>query len=160
MKRLFFFILCGIVLPGSVFAASGCGFGTRLYGDSLLGEIMALSQDAASSVSNSLSITSGTSGCSNSGVVQNEKQMNFIIHTYPNLEEDILKGSGPYLANLVEIMGCPSHVNTEFQQSVQTKIEDLVEKPLDQKSKALQFYFQLNIELNSNPVFQDACNNS
>ena len=160
MKRLLFFVLCGIVLPSSVFAASGCGFGTRLYGDSFLGETFALTQDAGSSISNSFSTTSGTSGCSNSGIVQHEKQKNFIIHTYPNLEEDILKGSGPYLANLVEVMGCSSNVNTEFQKSVQTKIENLIEQPIDQKSKALRFYQQLNTELNNNPVFLDACHNS
>ncbi len=160
MKRLLFFLLFGLALPGSIIAASGCGFGTRLYGDSLLGETFALSADAGSSVSNSFSITSGTSGCSNSGIVQNEKQKNFIIHTYPNLEEDIIKGSGPYLVNLVEIMGCSTTVNSEFQKSVQTTIEALVDQPIDQKTKALRFYDQLNSELHTNPVFLNACHNS
>lgn len=160
MKRLLFFLICGLALPGSIFAASGCGFGTRLYGDSLLGETFALTADAGSSVSNSLSITSGTSGCSNSGFVQKEKQKNFIIHTYPNLEEDVIKGSGPYLVNLEEIMGCSTGVSTEFRKSVQTTIEDLVTQPLDNETKALRFYDQLNNELQSNPVFLNGCHQS
>lgn len=160
MKQILFLILLGFIVPGSVLAAGGCGFGTRLYGDSLLAETFALSQDAGSSISNSLSITSGTSGCSNSGIVLNEKQKNYILHTYANLEEDIMKGTGPYLANLVEIMGCSPSVNPEFRQSAHTKIEGLLEQQMDQETKALKFYFQMNDELKSNPVFLNACHNS
>lgn len=160
MKRFILFVLCGLVLPGSLLAASGCGFGTRLYGDSLLGEIFALSADAGSSVSNSLSITSGTSGCSNSGVVMKERQKNYIVHTYPNLEEDVIKGSGPYLVNLSEVMGCSAKVPAEFRSSVQTTIEGLVAEPMNQQEKALEFYRQLNFEMISNPVLANACHQS
>lgn len=99
------------LFAGSVAVAgdAGCGLGSMLIkSNTKLPQLFAVTTNGTFG-SQTLGITSGTSGCSASGLVQNDKQIQYFVEV--NQEEimrDMAQGHGEKLSTLAALNGCSS----------------------------------------------------
>ena len=72
-------------------------------------------------------ITTGTSGCSNSGIIKNEyEQQVFVAANFDALSGDIARGQGENVMALSALMGCPASMSAEVAHVAQAHFEDWV----------------------------------
>ncbi|MBF0288275.1 MAG: DUF3015 family protein [SAR324 cluster bacterium] len=137
-------------------ALAGCGFGARTYGRTLLAELFAMGE-TISTPFNSSSITSGTSGCSNSGFVNREWQETFVAETYHQLEEESSKGHGPYLTSMARILGCPESLHPTVSEVAHQNFSSLFEITTESRQRPKAFLSQMKRHIESNPHLQGQC---
>jgi hypothetical protein len=96
----------------------GCGLGSQIWADSAAKKhILQQSMIATTNGTGmqTFAITSGTSGCTNDGViVQNEKVNVFAGVNFDNLSQEIAQGQGEHLTSLATLMGVPAEHQAEF----------------------------------------------
>lgn len=106
MKAL---IIAVLTLAGiSAFAGdSGCGLGSVIISkNSKLLQLFSMTTNA-SFLSQPFGITSGTSGCSSSGFVQTDKQIEYFVEVnHDDLSREMAEGSGEKLSVLAQMHGC------------------------------------------------------
>lgn len=132
MKRLVMCmgLVCAVTVPSAaVYAANdgaGCGLGQRiLAGQSGVGA------NVGAAIINFLagqiySMTTGTSGCDTSKTVQNDQQREtFVADNMDNLNADMAKGQGEYLAALAQIMGVEAQDTPAFNRVAQEQYESI-----------------------------------
>ncbi|MDZ4678062.1 MAG: DUF3015 family protein [Oligoflexia bacterium] len=130
----------------AIFGDSGndrCGVGSMLWkGNSVSSQICEESTNALSM--DAFSITTGTSGCSNSGIVNNvsEQQLHFASVNLEEIVSDMAKGQGEVLAGFSYSLGCSSYVRAHFGEVSQKSFQEIVPQqhvsPIDliQRTKA------------------------
>lgn len=107
--RLAIFALVSM-LGFSAFAGdAGCGLGSLIITkNSKLLQLFALTTNG-SFFSQGFGITSGTSGCSASGLVYNDKQIEYFVEVnQEDLSREMAQGRGDKLATLALLNGCAS----------------------------------------------------
>lgn len=88
----------------------GCGLGKLLWSGAGSGQNKIVQQVLAATTNGTFGnqtfgITSGTSGCTNDGLVKNDqKVIVFASINFDNLKQDMARGQGEYLASLAELM--------------------------------------------------------
>lgn len=110
MKSFTIIALFGISLvAGSAVAAdksNGCGMGWYFSSNKTI-LASSIRQSTNSLSSNSVSMTSGTSGCSEHDLVKNEKRsIHFLEANFDHLRMDAAKGQGEFLAAFSETLNC------------------------------------------------------
>lgn len=80
--------------------------------------------------SQTFGISSGTSGCTNDGMIMKNKHINMASSTFENLAQEMAQGHGEHLASLATLLGVPEADQPEFFALVQEKYTHLI--PLDQ----------------------------
>ncbi|PAF45007.1 DUF3015 family protein [Helicobacter sp. 11S02596-1] len=108
MKKLTLSLVLAGALASTAFAAanksSGCGLGSMLIdGDSKLIHIIQATTNGTSA-NQTFAITSGTSGCSDTKLVLDERVQEFVAANMDNLSKDISRGAGESLDTLVELL--------------------------------------------------------
>ncbi len=78
--------------------------------------------------------TSSPSSCSGA----NKTAAAFIYETYPNLEEDIVKGGGAHVAALMQIAGCESSSQAIAVSSMQADLADELSADTDRLKKSVK----------------------
>jgi len=76
--------------------------------------------------SQTFGISSGTSGCTNDGVIMKNKHVNMASLTFQSLAEEMAQGRGEHLASLAVLLGVPEEAQPEFFALVQEKYTILV----------------------------------
>ncbi len=76
--------------------------------------------------SQTFGISSGTSGCTNDGVVMKNKHINLASHAFENLAQEMAQGRGEHLASLATLLGVPEDAQPDFFALVQEKYTTLV----------------------------------
>jgi len=106
----------------------GCGLGKMLF-DSQPKSILMQHFGSTSNVpSQPFGISSGTSGCTNNGmVVQEERTTMFAQLNFENLSQDMAQGHGEHLAALATLMGVPPDRQHDFFSMAQAKYVDLID---------------------------------
>ncbi|MGH7230055.1 MAG: DUF3015 family protein [Nitrospiraceae bacterium] len=108
----------------------GCGLGAQIWADSAAKKHIL--QQAMIATTNgtgmqTFAITSGTSGCTNDGViVQNEKVNVFAGINFENLSQEMAQGQGEHLTSLATLMGVPAEHQTEFLSLAQDQYMTLL----------------------------------
>lgn len=113
-------LLCS---PAAVLAATGtmeggpgCGLGAMLWADSVSKKhIMQQSFIVTTNQTGfqTFGITSGTSGCTNDGVIAKQEAVNvFVGFNFDDLLEEMAQGSGEHLVGLAELAGIPAHLRS------------------------------------------------
>jgi DUF3015 family protein len=96
----------------------GCGLGKLAWADSKNQKNIAPQVMMATTNGFGLycfAISSGTSGCTNDGVIWASERANvFVASNFENLAQDIARGGGEHLASLAALMGVPAEQQTEF----------------------------------------------
>lgn len=121
----------GLALSAGVVLADdngpGCGLGKMIWGSSTNKIIQgSLAATTNATAGQTYSITTGTSGCTNHGIVQNDKQVEvFVAVNFENLKEDMVRGQGEYLQSLSNLMGVPAEKQPTFFAMAQEHYQDL-----------------------------------
>jgi hypothetical protein len=76
---------------------------------------------------NTFAISTGTSGCTNDGVVMAEHKVNvFAATNFENLSQEMAQGQGEHLASLATLIGIPAEHQAEFFALTQDKYTTLI----------------------------------
>lgn len=107
---------------------AGCGLGSLIFkSNSKLSQLFA-STTNPSSLSQPLGITFGTSGCTASGIVQNDKQIQYFVEVNKDdLSREMAQGHGGKLSTLAALHGCADAANIEaFSATAQKNYAEIL----------------------------------
>lgn len=77
--------------------------------------------------SQTFGISSGTSGCTNDGVIMKNKHVNLASGAFDSLKQEMAQGGGEHLAALATLLGIPVEEQPTFFSLVQEKYASLVQ---------------------------------
>lgn len=77
--------------------------------------------------SQTFGISSGTSGCTNDGVIMKNKHVNLAGGAFESLKQEMAQGRGEHLASLATLLGVPGEDQPVFFSLVQEKYASLVQ---------------------------------
>ena len=99
----------------------GCGLGKMFWENNkkVIPQVLAAATNGTFG-SQTFGITSGTSGCTNDGIVMNDQKVSvFASAAFENLKQEMAQGQGEYLSSLATLMGIPSEYHGEFSVAAQ-----------------------------------------
>ena len=110
--KLLIVLSAALLSSVSAFAGSqdsGCGLGSVVISrNSKLLQLFSMTTNGTFS-SQALGITFGTSNCSSSGIVMNEKQVEYFVEVnHQDLHREVAQGHGEKLDALAQMHGCQS----------------------------------------------------
>ncbi len=108
----------------------GCGLGKLAWMDygapkQIAPQVMMATTNATFG-SQTFGISSGTSGCTNDGVIIKNKHINLTSHAFENLVQEMAQGRGEHLASLATLLGVPEEAQPDFFALVQEKYTTLI----------------------------------
>jgi Protein of unknown function (DUF3015) len=127
---------CLVVLPAvAVYAGAnpdngpGCGLGKLAWADyggpkQIAPQVMMATTNGIFG-SQTFGISSGTSGCTNDGLVMKNKHINMASSTFEDLAQEMAQGQGEHLASLATLLGVPKEDQPEFFALVQEQHKTL-----------------------------------
>lgn len=124
-------IIVSILFFGSLsFAAgdAGCGLGGMLIkSNTKLMQLFAVTTNGTSG-SQTLGITFGTSACTSSGLVMNDKQIQYFVEVnQEDLTRELAQGNGEKLSTLAALNGCMSEQQiSAFNTKAQSQFKTIV----------------------------------
>jgi hypothetical protein len=137
-------------------ADSGCGLGSVIIQKNSKG-LQLLSMTTNSFLfTQPLGITSGTSGCSSSGIVQNDRQIEYFVEVnHDDLSREMAQGSGEKLKTLAALHGCmSSESQSTFGAFTQKSYSKIVTSASTPASEIVQ---NLRAEMTANGEIAQAC---
>ncbi len=155
-RRLALVIAAVVLIPASYSLAEdtgpGCGLGKMIFKD-IKGNKKIVQQVVAATLNGTFGnqtfgITSGTSGCTNDGIVKNEEKVNvFVAVNFESLQEDMAQGQGEYLHSLANLMEIPAEHQAEFFVMTRDKYNTLFSSS---ETTPQEMLTALNLELATN----------
>ncbi|MCK6599105.1 MAG: DUF3015 domain-containing protein [Bdellovibrionaceae bacterium] len=128
MSKKILAVVAGVTFSAlNLFAAgdAGCGLGSVVISKNSKGlQLVALTTNGSFS-SQPLGITSGTSNCSSSGIVSNEKEIEYYVEVNKSeLLKDMAKGDGESLDAFASLYGCQTASSKkEFKEITKSQFE-------------------------------------
>ncbi len=122
----FFSFTAGAALLGDQ-GNERCGLGTMIFkgGQSIVSQTSEASSNGIMT-NESLSVTTGTSGCSNSGIVMvPQKEQMYANANFEELQVEMSQGKGEVLAGLTQAMGCSGLSDEEFGAFTKVNFEKI-----------------------------------
>ena len=129
MKRIgLIVLLCGFAWQAFATGDAGCGLGSLIISKNSKGLQLLAGTTNASFGSQTFGITSGTSNCSSSGIVMNDKQIEYFVEVnQEDLKREMAQGRGQKLSTLAALHGCSSDAAVEaFGAKAQRSYEQIV----------------------------------
>lgn len=117
---------------------AGCGFGSMIIkSNTKVLQLLAVTTNHSFG-SQTLGITFGTSGCSASGLVQNDKQIQYFVEVnQEDLMREMAQGRGDKLITLAALHGCASDAQVlNFNSQAQAQFKTIVPSA---KTTAVEF---------------------
>lgn len=121
MKRLLLFtVLMGVLgtLPGLTGQAQAdCGPGPLVIQKNrgMLLQSLGATTNATLLPTQTFAISSGTSGCSSSGIINKDAEQRFFLAVHmQNIFQEMAQGGGMHLDTLASLMGCPAERYGDF----------------------------------------------
>ena len=114
----------GVGAAGNPDNGPGCGLGKLAWMDYGGGQKQIAPQVMMATTngtfgSQTFGISSGTSGCTNDGVIMKNKHLNMASRAFESLAEEMAQGRGEHLASLATLLGVPEEAQPEFFALVQ-----------------------------------------
>jgi hypothetical protein len=103
--------------------------------------------------SQTFGISSGTSGCTNDGVIMKNKHVSLTSATFESLGQEMAQGQGEHLASLATLLGVPEQDQPAFFALVQEKYTSLMESGRTTPLAMLQV---LQAAMAQDPIFAKA----
>jgi hypothetical protein len=108
----------------------GCGLGKLAWSDyggqkQIAPQVMMATTNGTFG-SQTFGISSGTSGCTNDGVIMKNKHINMASGAFVSLKQEMAQGQGEHLASLATLLGIPDEEQPVFFALVQEKYASLV----------------------------------
>jgi hypothetical protein len=109
----------------------GCGLGKLAWSDyggqkQIAPQVMMATTNGTFG-STTFGISSGTSGCTNDGVIMKNKHVNMAQGSFESLKQEMAQGQGEHLASLATLLGVPTENQPEFFSLLQEKYVSLVQ---------------------------------
>lgn len=136
----------------------GCGLG-KIAWAGVRGQNKIVQQVLAATTNGTLGnqtfgITSGTSGCTNDGLVMDHQKVSvFASVNFENLKQDMAQGRGERLTSLAWLMGIPAEQQGAFFALTQEKHGVLFQS---ETTTSTEMLIALNRELSAHPVLAQA----
>jgi hypothetical protein len=120
----------GVGAAGNSDNGPGCGLGKLAWMDygsqkQIAPQVMMATTNGTFG-SQTFGISSGTSGCTNDGVIMKNKHINLASRAFESLTEEMAQGRGEHLASLATLLGVPEESQPEFFALVQENYTRLV----------------------------------
>src|SRR5438093_1861019 len=109
----------------------GCGLGKLAWGDfknqkNIAPQVMMATTNTTGVYP--IAISSGTSGCTNDGVVWAEHKVTMFAEiNFEDLSQEMAQGQGEHLASLATLMGVPAEQQPEFFAMTQERYRALIQ---------------------------------
>ena len=120
----------GVGAAGNPDNGPGCGLGKLAWmdygGQKQIAPQVMMATTNGTFWSTTFGISSGTSGCTNDGVIMKNKHINMASRSFESLAKEMAQGQGEHLASLATLLGVPEEVQPEFFALVQEKYTILV----------------------------------
>jgi hypothetical protein len=122
--------------PGALAAnpdtGPGCGLGKLAWGDyknqKNIGPQILMATTNGTFGSQTFGISSGTSGCTNDGVVMAQEKTNvFVAINFDDLSQEMAQGRGEHLASLATLLGVPAEQQPAFFAMTQERYLTLIQ---------------------------------
>lgn len=144
------FVFASASLAHAEATGPGCGFGKMIWTGQkgIAPQVLAATTNGTSG-SQTFGITSGTLGCTQDGVVMNDRRVDvFASVNFENLKQEMAQGNGEYLASLSALMGIPADRQEDFFALTQERYTSLFKSGETTPSEMLA---GLNLELSAHP---------
>ena len=120
---LLFVQAAGVGAAGNPDNGPGCGLGKLAWmdygGQKQIAPQVMMATTNGTFGSQTFGISSGTSGCTNDGVIMKNKHLNMASRAFESLAEEMAQGRGEHLASLATLLGVPEEAQPEFFALVQ-----------------------------------------
>jgi len=127
---------CLVVLPAAAAYAGanpdngpGCGLGKLAWmdyeGQKQIAPQVMMATTNGTFGSQTFGISSGTSGCTNDGLIMKNKHINMASTMFEDLAQEMAQGQGEHLASLATLLGVPEGDQPEFFTLVQEQHKTL-----------------------------------
>lgn len=148
-----------VVLFSNVVLASGdsgCGFGSVIISKNSKGLQLLSITTNHSFFSQPIGITFGTSNCSASGIVSNEREKEYFVQAnYNELSKNMARGEGESLSAFAVMHGCITpKAKNEFAQVVKSHIVEVI--PTSQTS-SLEIVSNVRVQIEKNESLKQLC---
>ena len=157
--KLFIVALVSVFSFSALANDAGCGLGSMIISkNSKLLQLFALTTNGTF-FSQGFGITSGTSGCSASGLVMTDKQIQYFVEVnQEDLSREMAQGSGDKLATLALLNGCAdSNSQQAFASFTQKSYGKIIPAAT---TSASQLVNNLKSEMGSQPELAQMCHGS
>lgn len=160
MKLITAFITIFTLTSSAAFAGdAGCGLGGLIFSkNSKLLQLFALTTNSYL-FTQPLGITFGTSGCSASGIVMQDRQLQYFVEVnQEQLSREMAQGNGEKLSTLALLKGCTSATTQkEFAGFTQQAYARILPSA---NTSAVEMVQNLNSEMAAQPELAQACHGS
>ena len=100
-------------------------------------------------------ITSGTSGCSSSGIINNDVEQRFFVAVHmDNIFREMAQGGGAHLDSLASLMGCPAERYGDFGQMTRRKLHRLYPA---EEVRPVEMLAHLKREMRAEALLEQSC---
>lgn len=140
-----------------LFAAdSGCGLGNVIIQRNAKGLQLLSWTTNGILLTQPLGIISGTSGCSSSGIVKNEKEIQYFVEiNHDDLTREMSMGQGEKLTALARLNGCDTQESQEyFSRRTKNSFHEIVPSA---KTSADEIFNNLKSLISADSDIQKAC---
>ena len=151
----------GLLLVGSVFATgnhpmAGCGLAYMLFAqENSQGTQILASTTNNSYGTQSFGITSGTSGCTNDGLVRLDRErLMFAEANFKTLTRQMAAGNGEFVATFGSLMGCGESAIPTFVQFTQDNYETLIPSV---ETTPLELLETIESQIQAHPTLAQSC---
>jgi len=122
----------GVLAAGNPDTGPGCGLGKLAWGDykgqKQIAPQMMMATTNAITGTVTFGVSSGTSGCTNDGVIMNTAKVQvFAISSFENLTQEMAQGRGEHLTSLATLLGVPAEQQGEFFAMTQERYTSLLQ---------------------------------
>jgi hypothetical protein len=151
--------VAAVALMGFAFAAqaadSGCGLGAVIIQrNSKILQLLSLTTNSYF-LTQPLGITSGTSGCSASGIVMNDRAIEYFAQAnQADLARQIAQGGGEKVQTLASLHGCSAKGQKAFAEIAQKSLARMMPTP---ETSARDMLVVLQGELRADPRASTEC---
>lgn len=151
-----------ICVPAAVVLAAahpdkgpGCGLGKLAWSDykntEAIGPQVLMATTNGTFGSQTFGISSGTSGCSNNGMLFAQEKVNvFTAMNFENISQEMAQGQGEHLVSLATLLGVPEKDQPEFFALTHTQYETLIRSGETTPAAMLQ---SLHLAMEQHPTF-------
>ena len=160
MRNILHLAVVGAVLGAATVAHaggyndSGCGVGSMIWDQNKkASQILAATTNQY--FGQSYSITSGTSGCSESGMARRRREREkFIATNFRSLSRELASGQGEYAASFAAIMGCRAEAIPAFLQFTKERYGEMFPQSGTTPQQLLD---DVSSRIETSPAISQAC---
>jgi len=152
LSILVYAFIISVSLNSAPYGMAGCGLGSLIISENKMGsQIVAGFLNLTGTQTSG--ITTGTSNCTTSGVVNKDKEQEVFVHlNYESLEREMATGKGEKLDTLASLFGCSN--SSEFNKMTKTNYKNLFK---DSEIDPSNLLIAIRLEVQKSDSLKNSC---